>query len=154
VLDRLSKGISLTTASRVLDSLRQAGIGVYLYLLFGTPAETEAAARRTLAFVVRHREAITFLNLAIFNMPAGGEEADGLGTAPFYAGDLSLYTGFDHPAGWDRQQVRRFLDREFRRAPAVAEILRRDPPLFTSSHAALFTPAFRDWRLPLGSRGD
>jgi hypothetical protein len=154
VLDRLSKGIDLTTASRVLDNLRQAGIGVYLYLLFGTPAETEAAARRTLAFVVRHREAITFLNLAIFNMPTAGEEADTLGTAPFYAGDLSLYTGFDHPAGWDRLQVRRFLDREFRRAPAVAEILRRDPPIFTSNHAALFTPAFRDWRLPLGSRGD
>ncbi len=154
VLDRLAKGIDLATASRVLDNLREAGIGVYLYLLFGTPAETEAAARRTLQFTVRHHEAITFLNLAIFNMPTAGEEADALGTAPFYDGDLSLYTGFTHPAGWDRLQVRRFLDREFRRAPEVAAILRRDPPIFTSNHAPFFTPAFRERRPPLGSSGE
>jgi len=35
--------------------------------------------------------------------------------------------------------VRRFLDHEFRREPAVAAILRNDPPLFTSNHAPFFT---------------
>lgn len=154
VLDRLSKGIDLAQASRILDNLARAGIGVYLYLLFGTPAETHDAARRTLAFVARHRDAITFLNLAIFNMPAWGEEADEFGTAPFYEGDLTLYTGFRHPGGWDRKEVRNFLDREFRREPSVAAILRRDPPLFTSNHAALFTPGFRERSLPLGSCRD
>jgi len=136
VLDRLHKGIDLGTAARVLENL--ARIAVYGYLLFGTPAETEEDARRTLEFVVRHREAITFLNLAVFNMPAFGHEAVGHGTEPFYEGDLSLYTGFRHPGGWERKQVRRFLDREFTRHPAVAAILRRDPPLFTSNHAPFF----------------
>ncbi len=138
VLDRLHKGVDLATAARALRSLREAGIAVYAYLLFGTPAETEEAARRTLAFVAEHREEIGFLNLAVFNMPISGDEADAYGTAPFYEGDLSLYTAFRHPRGWDRKQVRRFLDREFTRHPAVAPILRRDPPVFTSNHAPFF----------------
>ena len=138
VLDRLNKGIDIGQAARVLENLRAVGIGVYLYLLFGTPAETEAEARRTLEFVVRHREAITFMNLALFNMPICGDEAAGYGIDPFYEGDLSLYTAFRHPHGWDRKQVRGFLDKEFKRDPAVAAILRNDPPLFTSNHAAFF----------------
>jgi hypothetical protein len=139
VLDRLGKGIDVATASRVLLNLKEAGIGVYLYLLFGTPVETEAAARRTLEFVVRHHGAIGFMNLAIFNMPINAEEAGDYGTEPFYEGDLSLYTGFRHPLGWDRKQVRRFLANEFKRNPAVAAILKNDPPLFTSNHAPFFT---------------
>jgi len=142
VLDRLHKGIDIGEASVVLRNLHAAGIGVYLYLLFGTPAETEAEARHTLEFVVRHHEAITFMNLAIFNMPICGDEAADYGMDPFYEGDLSLYTAFRHPHGWDRKQVRGFLDKEFKRDPAVGAILRNDPPLFTSNHAAFFTGAF------------
>jgi hypothetical protein len=138
VLDRLHKGIDLITSAAVLASLKQAGIAVYGYLLFGTPAEDEAAARRTLDFVVRHGEAIDFLNVAIFNMPAGGDQAQDYDTAPFYGGDLSLYTNFRHPLGWERRQVRGYLQREFSRHPVVAAILRRDPPAFTSNHAPLF----------------
>ncbi len=139
VLDRLRKGIDLTAASRILLNLRQAGIGVYLYLLFGTPAETELQARRTLEFVLRHKETIGFLNLALFNMPLFGAEAGELATEPFYAGDLSLYTGFRHPHGWDRKLVRRFLDHEFKKEPTIAAILRNDPPLFGSNHAPFFS---------------
>jgi radical SAM superfamily enzyme YgiQ (UPF0313 family) len=138
VLDELRKGIDLTTASRTLESLTQAGIATYVYLLFGTPAETEREARATLDFVVRHAASIDFLNLAIFNMPLCGREAKELGTREFAEGDLSLYTDFRHPLGWDRRRVRRFLDREFKRHPAVAAILRNDPPVFTSNHAAFF----------------
>ncbi|RII25775.1 MAG: radical SAM protein [Geobacter sp.] len=143
VLDRLRKGIDLGMVSRVLANLREAGIGVYLYLLFGTPAETEPEARRTLEFVVRHRESIGFLNLAIFNMPICGDDSAAYETEPFYEADLSLYTGFRHPHGWDRKQVRRFLSSEFKRDPAVAAILRRDPPLFTSNHAPFFNSLTR-----------
>lgn len=139
VLDRLGKGIDLVTASRVLLNLHEAGIGVYLYLLFGTPAETEAEARHTMEFVARHRDAIGFLNLALFNMPVNAGEAGEYGTEPFYDGDLSLYTAFHHPQGWQRKQVRRFLADEFKRNPAVAAILKNDPPLFTSNHAPFFT---------------
>jgi len=138
VLERMQKGVSLDTASRVLSNLNQAGIAVYCYLLFGTPGETEVEARRTLDFVVRHHRAISFLNLAIFNMPLCGDEATEYGTEPFYTGDISIYTAFRHPDGWDRNKVRRFLEREFRRHPAVAAIIRNDPPQFTSNHAPFF----------------
>jgi radical SAM superfamily enzyme YgiQ (UPF0313 family) len=139
VLDKLEKGIDIGVASQVLANLRKAGIAVYLYLLFGTPAETEPEARRTLEFVVRHRESISFMNLALFNMPLCGDEAVQYETRPFYEGDLSLYTDFRHPRGWDRKLVRQFLANEFKRNPAVAGILKNDPPFFSSNHAALFT---------------
>ena len=137
VLDKMCKGINLELASRVLNNLKNAGIAVYCYLLFGTPGETIVEARRTLEFVVRHHQAINFLNLAIFNMPLYGEEASEYGGKPFYTGDLSLYTSFQHPANWDRKKVRHFLESEFKRHPAIAQIVRNDPPQFSSNHAAL-----------------
>jgi radical SAM superfamily enzyme YgiQ (UPF0313 family) len=137
VLDRMNKGISVGLASRVLNSLSEAGIAVYCYLLFGTPGETVVEARRTMEFVARHHQAITFINTALFNMPLHGDEAAEYGEQPFYEGDLSLYTAFRHPGGWDRKQVRRFLESEFKRHPAIARILRNDPPQFSSNHAAL-----------------
>ncbi len=139
VLDRMHKGIELDTASRVLDNLRKAGIASYIYLLFGTPSETVIEARRTLEFVVSHQEAITFLNLAIFNMPLCGPESGQYENEEFYEGDLSLYTGFKHPRGFDRRMVRKFLNDEFKRHPAISAILRKDPPVFTSNHAAMFS---------------
>jgi radical SAM superfamily enzyme YgiQ (UPF0313 family) len=142
VLDGLDKGIDLVLVEKVLAALAGAGIATYVYLLFGTPPETLAAARRTLEFVVQHQKEITFLNLAIFNLPLGSPEAATLELTGFYDGDLSLYQDFLHPAGWHRREVRRFLDREFRRHPAVAAILRRDPPFFTSNHAPFFIPRF------------
>ena len=138
VLDAMHKGISLAMVSEVLHALKQAGIATYVYLLFGTPTETITEARATLEFTVAHHEAITFLNLAVFNLPVCGPEARTLATSDFYAGDLSLYTDFIHPMGWHRQKVRRFLDREFKRHPAIAPIVRRDPQLFTSNHAPFF----------------
>jgi hypothetical protein len=104
----------------------------------GTPAETITEARRTLDFAVAHHEAITFVNLAVFNMPVCGPDAHTLQISDFYEGDLSLYTDFAHPLGWHRSKVRRFLDREFKRHPAIAAIVRRDPHIFTSNHAAFF----------------
>jgi len=138
VLDRLEKGVRLEMASRVLANLREAGIAAYVYLLFGTPAEDEAAARDTLAFVAEHADAIDFLNLAIFNLPLGSPDAEGLALRDFYDGDLALYRDFDHPAGWDRPQARRFVERVFKKHPLVQPIVRRDPPFFTSNHAAFF----------------
>ncbi len=140
VLDALNKGISLDRACRILRNLKQAGIGTYVYLLFGTPAEDEAAARRTLDLVAHRADSIDFLNLAIFNLPIGATEAATLETMPFSEGDLSLYLDFKHPKGWNRARIRRFLDREFRRHPAIAPIIKRDPPAFTSSHAPFFLP--------------
>jgi len=139
VLDALQKGIQLEEASLTLKNLKKAGIATYLYLLFGTPSEGLPEARRTLEFVVKHHESIDFLNLSIFNMPIYGPEVEQIETRAFYEGDLSLYTGFDHPKGWSRPLVRQFLDKEFRRHPAITPILRRDPPVFTSNHAPFFS---------------
>jgi len=135
VLDALEKGIRIDEASRALKALKGAGIGTYVYLLFGTPAETPEAAGRTLDFTAGHSEWIDFLNLAVFNLPADSDAAAGLQVRPFYEGDLSLYADFEHPAGWGRRAVREFLEREFRRHPSVAPIVRRRPPFFTSNHA-------------------
>ncbi len=138
VLDDLQKGVNLEEASIALKNLRKAGIATYVYLLFGTPPEGLIEARRTLGFVVRHHDCIGFLNLAIFNMPIYGPEAQQMETKAFSEGDLSLYTGFDHPKGWSRQLIRQFLDKEFKRHLAIALILRREPPVFTSNHAPFF----------------
>jgi len=150
VLDAMSKGQHLDLVSRVLACLQQAGIATYVYLLFGTPSESLEEARQTLAFTVRHHRAISFLNLAIFNMPRTSVEAAHLPGVGFSEGDLSLYRDFAHPRGWDRRAVRTFLDREFKRQPLIAPILHRDPPLFTSNHAAFFSGAF-PWTPPTTS---
>jgi len=142
VLDAMAKGIHLDLVERVLAALRQAGIATYVYLLFGTPSESVIEARQTLDFTLRHHQAITFLNLAIFNMPRMSEEAELLPGGEFSEGDLSLYRDFIHPRGWDRRSIRTFLDREFKRHPTIGAIIRRDPPLFTSNHAAFFSGLF------------
>ena len=142
VLDAMDKGIRLDLVERVLAALAAAGIATYVYLLFGTPSESATEARQTLAFTLRQHERIGFLNLAIFNMPLHGEEGASLPGGGFSEGDLSLYRDFVHPRGWDRRSVRTFLDREFKRQPAIAAILRRDPPLFTSNHAPFFGGQF------------
>ncbi len=138
VLDHLRKGIHLEEASLALKNLKKAGIATYVYLLFGTPPESLNEARKTLEFVARHHDCIGFLNLAIFNMPIYGPEAREMETKIFYEGDLSLYISFNHPNGWSRSLIRQFLDKEFKRHPAIAPILRRDPPVFTSNHAPFF----------------
>jgi hypothetical protein len=138
VLDALHKGIDLQTASMALQNLKKAGIATYVYLLFGTPAETRIEAQHTLAFVAEHAEEIGFMNIAIFNLPLNSPEAAGLETAGFYEGDLSLYTDFQHPQGWARRSVREFLETEFRRHPAIRPLLNNHPPFFTSNHAPFF----------------
>ncbi|MBU0730505.1 MAG: radical SAM protein [Proteobacteria bacterium] len=138
VLEAMNKGIDPGLVSKALVALKEAGIATYVYLLFGTPQESIAQARNTLEFIVQHKEAVNFFNLAIFNMPVCGPDADDLELRDFYEGDLALYRDFVHPRGWNRKEVRKFLDQEFRRHPDIAAILRRDPPHFTSNHAPFF----------------
>ncbi len=144
VLDEMQKGHNVETARLTLATLKRAGISTFVYLIFGTPQETEASARATLEFVVQESSNIDFLNLALFNLPIASPEAHLLRTRPFFDGDLSIYTDFEHPAGWERRRVRQFLQGEFRRHPAVQKILRNNPPFFTSNHAPLFALAQED----------
>jgi radical SAM superfamily enzyme YgiQ (UPF0313 family) len=138
VLDAMQKGTGISQTSQTLKTLAKAGIATYIYLLFGTPYETEREARTTLNFVAEHSRYITFLNAAVFNLPVNSPDTKGLELKSFYEGDLSLYTDFVHPKGWDRRKVRAFLDREFKRDPAIRQIVQRQPPFFTSNHAPFF----------------
>ncbi len=136
VLDEMDKGINLKLVEETLAALRIAGIATYVYLLFGTPAETLSEARETLAFTVRNAAGIGFLNLAVFNLPQNSQERASLQIRDFSTGDLGLYSDFVHPKGWNRKEVRRFLADEFKIHPEIRPILQRDPPFFTSNHAA------------------
>jgi len=140
VLEQMNKGTDLDMATRALSALKQAGIATYVYLLFGTAFEDEAAAHKTLTYTAKNSHNISFLNLAIFNLPRYSQEVSLLETHPFYTGDLSLYLEFNHPLGWNRRKIRIFLDKKFKKHPAIAPILINDPPFFTSNHA-MFVPS-------------
>lgn len=138
VLDTMNKGIDLDLAHRALTALQKASIATYVYILFGTPGETEVEAQDTLDFVATHHQSISFLNLAIFNLPVGSSEIDELEIHDFYKADLSIYCDFEHPRGWNRKEIRHFLEGKFKREPRIKSILKRDPVHFTSNHAPFF----------------
>jgi len=150
VLDRLGKGIDLNTAARILENLHAAGIATYVYIMLGTPGETEADAVLTRDFLQQHAPHIDYLNLAIMNLPRASELLDaparhGIVGAELCAADspLSLYRRFQPSGAWNRASARRFLDRELLGTPAIRAIVKRTPPLFTSSHAFFFPPPTR-----------
>ncbi|MFH2115269.1 MAG: radical SAM protein [Spirochaetota bacterium] len=138
VLDAMAKGTELGVIDNILENLAQAGIGTFLYVLFGTPAEDLTAARKTRDFLASRAGLIDFLNIAIFNLPVASADAALLATRDFYDGALSLYLEFEHPAGWNRAEVRGFISRELEGEPRIREIIKRSPPVFTSNHAVFF----------------
>jgi hypothetical protein len=71
-------------------------------------------------------------------MPTNDPGGKKLNVRKIYEGDLSLYTNFEHPKGWNRDKVRLFVNNEFKTEPAIRDIIRRNPPFFTSNHAAFF----------------
>lgn len=137
VLDAMDKGINLELVEKALCALKKAGIATYVYLLFGTPSETIDKARKTLEFTIRNADGISFLNLAVFNLPRYSAECNTLEIKNFSDGDLGLYSDFRHPLGWNRKEVRKFLSTEFKTHPVVRQIIQKDPPFFTSNHAPL-----------------
>jgi hypothetical protein len=144
VLARLRKGIAPAQASAALRRLADAGVAVYLYVMFGTPGEERDDALATLEFLVGHAAAIRCLNTSLLNLPlacAGEPRGVRLERVPLVdesRNDLTLYTGFRSAGGWDRRAARRFLERELARVPEVAAILRRTPPVFGANHAPFF----------------
>ncbi|MDD9304301.1 MAG: radical SAM protein [Desulfobacter sp.] len=138
VLDEMGKGTNLSLASKTLENLKKAGILTFVYLLFGTSFEDEAAAKKTLDYVKVHQNNMDYLNLAVFNLPKFSQDAKGLKTTEFYHGDLSLYLNFDHPKGWDRRHVKSFLDKEFKKQLGVGSRFRKNPAFFSSNHAMFF----------------
>ena len=145
VLDRLGKGIKLATAEKILDNLHKAGISSYVYIMLGTPGETEADAEMTLNFLEQHAEKIGFLNISIMNLPRGSELLDnpelyGIDSSQLRdtSSPLGLYHEYQSTTGWDRVAARRFLNQRLLKSPVIKAIVKRDPPVFSSSHAAFF----------------
>jgi hypothetical protein len=145
LLDLLGKGTRVEDAGSVLANLTEAGIRTYVYLLFGSPSETREEAERTVEWSVEHRGSISFLNLALMNLPARSAPAlepgrFGVSSLTPFEGDndLALYVGFTVPASPDRREVRRVLGRA-RSHALLRPILQRVPAGFTSNHAA-FAP--------------
>ncbi len=145
VLDRLGKGLKLATAEKILDNLHRAGITSYVYIMLGTPGETEADAEMTLEFLERYAEKIGFLNISIMNLPRGSglldnPEVYGIDSSHLRDEDspLGLYHEFKSATGWDRAAARRFLNQRLLGSPAIKEIVKRDPPVFSSNHAVFF----------------
>ncbi len=117
VLDRLQKGIKLASVARILANLRQAGIATFVYIMLGTPGETEADALQTLAFLEQHADEIGFLNLSIMNLPRASGLLDnpqqfGITATEEIATDnpLGLYQRFHSDSDWNRASTRRFLN--------------------------------------------
>jgi hypothetical protein len=136
VLQRLNKGIDPGRAAGILRRLADAGIAVYLYIMFGVPGETRRDAEQTLEFVARHAGEISFLHTSLLNLPLASPPEPDLRLSP-YPGDhdLNFYCGFASDGGWERKQARLFLERELARHPQVAPILRRTPRIFGANHA-------------------
>lgn len=150
VLDRLGKGVRLKSAERILKNLAAAGIASYVYILLGTPGETEADAEMTLEFLEAHASEIGFLNISIMNLPRASGLLDnpeqyGIAASEPVAADnpLGLYQKFQPENEWDRAAARRFLERRLLGSPAIRAIVQRNPPLFTSNHAIFFADAVR-----------
>ncbi len=146
VLDRLGKGVSLESVAKILANLAAAGIASFVYIMLGTPGETEADAEQTLAFLELHAAEIGFLNLAIMNLPRASGLLDnpqeyGIAAAEPIEADspLGLYQKFHSDSEWNRAAARRFLEQRLLGSAAIREIVNRTPPLFTSNHA-VFLP--------------
>ncbi len=145
VLDRLGKGTRVEEAGAILENLKRAGIAAYVYVMLGTPGETEADAVLTLRFLEKHAAEVDYLNLAIMNLPRASGLLDdpdrsGIRASSLRAGSgaLGLYRTFEPATGWGREAARRFLERRLLGSPAIRDIVRRTPPYFTSNHAFLF----------------
>lgn len=145
VLDRLGKGIRLDGAVKILDNLQRAGIASYVYIMLGSPGETNADAELTRSFLLEHAAQIDYLNLSIMNLPRDSGLLDnprehGIAASQLLdeTAPLGLYRSFETSGGWDRKAARGFLERRLLGEPALRAIAQRTPPWFTSNHAHFF----------------
>jgi radical SAM superfamily enzyme YgiQ (UPF0313 family) len=136
----------LAAAAKILDNLYQAGISSYVYIMLGTPGETQADAEMTLSFLEQHAEKIGFLNISIMNLPRGSELLDnpelyGIDSSQLQddKSPLGLYHEFQSSTSWDRAAARKFLNQHLLGSSVIRKIVKRNPPLFSSNHAFFFT---------------
>lgn len=139
VLNAMKKGILLEDASIILENLYLSGIKTFVYILFGTPEEDRDAALRTRDYIIKHHKYITYLNLAIFNLPINSEISSRLELYNLSESDLGLYAGFKHPKGWNKPEIRKFISKEFESVQEIRNIIKRTPPNFNANHGTFFS---------------
>ena len=145
LLDRMGKGTRVADASAILSNLSRAGIAAYVYVMLGSPGETETDAERTRSFLAENAGEIGFLNLSILNLPREASwPGIAEGSAPRGGGfrdedePLGLYRPVPASDGWGRAQAKRFLRKRVLGDPAIRAIAARTPPWFGDSHAFFF----------------
>lgn len=143
LLERYDKGLDPAEAEAALHACREHGIRTYVYLLFGLPGEGTTEREATRALLHRTADAVDFLNLSVFNLPAdcsitAAPEEYGIELLPRgdHAG-LRLYRPFTEPDGNPRAAARAFLQQVVQRDPIVRPILQRTPRWLRAAHLAL-----------------
>lgn len=134
VLNDMDKGIELEKASIILKNLRDVGIKTFVYILLGTPTEDYTSALKTKLFIKDHHDCISFINIAIFNLPI--KNRLNLKEIQKVSGDLSLYTDFEHPLGWNKSAIREFIKKELMGDKDIKSIIQRTPKVFNANHAS------------------
>ncbi|MFT7622937.1 MAG: hypothetical protein ACI9WU_002112 [Myxococcota bacterium] len=147
LLDHMDKKQDIGQVSQVLRSLRDAGILVHGFLMFGTPYENADDAEQTERFVAEHADCIQFMNCSIMNLARGAPmaldpPAHGIHrVVPFEIPgrtlDLALYDNFEGE-GWGRVEARRFLHDRFLKHPEIRPSHLRTPAYFDSNHSVFF----------------
>jgi hypothetical protein len=145
LLKAMHKGIQLKHAATILQRAADLGIRNYVYLLFGFPGEKTDHLHQTMDFIIRHQEAIHYLNNALFNLPkespmAKHPEAFAIRKLRPFPGedsDLSIYLDFDDDQGSARKRARSFLQRTFLADAAIRQRVLNLPSVFKSNHAVL-----------------
>ncbi len=150
LLDAMDKKQDVRDVSAVLHALRDAGVLVHGYLMFGTPLEDAADARATLDFVAEHADAIQFMNCSLMNLAKGSPMAlDPPAhhirkvipfSIPGRSLDLALYANFEGE-GWGRLEARRFLRNRFLKDPRIRPSHLRTPAHFDANHSVFFHEA-------------
>ena len=162
LLDAMDKRQDLGDVSGILKALRDAGVMVHAFLMFGTPFEGREDALLTQRFVADHADCIQFVNCSLMNLAHGSPmalepEAHGIREVlPFEIEgrtlDLALYSNFVGE-GWSRVEARRFLHGSFLKDPRVRPLHLRTPALFDSNHSSFFHQVvFPGWSRPTRRR--
>ena len=152
LLDGMDKKQDVRVVSSILHELRDAGVMVHAFLMFGTPREHLEDARETERFVADHADCIQFMNCSLMNLAHGSPMAESpaqhgiTGVVPFELSgrrlDLALYSNFEGE-GWGRLAARRFLHSRFLRNERVRPIHLQTPAHFDSNHSAFLQRALR-----------